>query len=72
MKSEKETLDPKIVVQIKEARERKNLTQAEVAKQSGMTVTYFAMTERGETNPSWSKLRKLFKALDLKLSIKGK
>jgi len=70
MKSDKEKLDSKIVAQIKEAREKKDLTQAEVAKQSGMTVTYYAMIERGEANPSWKKLEKLFKVLDLKLSIK--
>lgn len=64
--------DKELGLQLKEARERQNLTQADVAKQSDMTVTYYAMIERGEVNPSWAKLKKLFKVLNLKLSIKGK
>lgn len=70
MKS-KDKIDSKTAAQIKEAREKKNLTQAEVAKLSSMTETYYAMTERGETNPSYRKLEKLAKALDIKITIKG-
>lgn len=33
--------------QIKEAREKLNLTQAEVAEKANITVNYFAMIERG-------------------------
>jgi transcriptional regulator with XRE-family HTH domain len=62
--------DKELGLQLKEARENKKLTQADVASQSDMTVTYYAMIERGEVNPSWAKLKKLFKVLDLKLSIK--
>jgi transcriptional regulator with XRE-family HTH domain len=62
--------DKELGLQLKEARENKKLTQADVAGQSDMTVTYYAMIERGEVNPSWAKLKKLFKVLDLKLSIK--
>ena len=58
------------MTQIREAREQQHLTQAEVAEQAGMTVTYFAMIERGEVNPSWSKLEKLFSVLGLKFLVK--
>lgn len=64
--------DKELGLQLKEARENKKLTQADVASQSNMTVTYYAMIERGEVNPSWAKLKKLFKVLDLKLSIQEK
>ena len=64
--------DKELGLQLKEARDNKKLTQADVASQSEMTVTYYAMIERGEVNPSWAKLKKLFKVLDLKLSIEEK
>lgn len=64
--------DKALGLQLKEARENKKLTQADVAGQSDMTVTYYAMIERGEVNPSWAKLKKLFRVLDLKLSIEEK
>lgn len=70
MKSNKEKLDPKIVAQIREAREKKKLTQVEVANQAGLTETFYAMMERGEANPSVSKLNKVLEVLSLKLSIK--
>ncbi|MDP3974039.1 MAG: helix-turn-helix transcriptional regulator [Candidatus Daviesbacteria bacterium] len=70
MKPEKEKLDPKIVAQIKEAREGKKLTQVEVAKQARVTETFYAMTERGEANPSIVKLNRILKALGLKILIK--
>lgn len=59
-------------LQFKEAREKKKLTQADVAKQSDMTVTYYAMIERGEVNPSLEKVNKILAVLGLKLSIKEK
>ena len=70
MNSKKEVLDPKIVAQIKEAREGKKLTQAEVAKQARVTETFYAMMERGEANPSIVKLNRILKALGLKILIK--
>lgn len=70
MKSNKEKLDPEIVAQIREAREKKKITQVEVANQAGLTETFYAMMERGEANPSVSKLNKVLKVLGLKLLIK--
>lgn len=59
-------------LQLKEARERKKLTQADVANQSNMTVTYYAMIERGEVNPSLDKIKRLLDVLGLELVIKKK
>lgn len=70
MNSKKEVLDPQIVAQIKEARENSKLTQADVAKQARLTETFYAMTERGETNPSIAKLNRILKVLNLKILVK--
>ncbi|MCL4384103.1 helix-turn-helix transcriptional regulator [Patescibacteria group bacterium] len=70
MKTKKETLDPQMVSQMREAREQKKMTQEEVAKKAGMTVTFYAMMERGEANPSVAKLNKVLQVLGLKILIK--
>ncbi len=71
MKSDKkERIDPKLAVQIKEAREKKGLTQVEVAKQAKVSDTFYAMTERGEANPSYAKLERILKVLGLKIVAK--
>jgi transcriptional regulator with XRE-family HTH domain len=64
-------MDPKIQFgkQIKEAREKLNLTQADVAKKAKMTVNYYAMIERGEVNPSFEKIKSLAQVLKLKITI---
>lgn len=72
VKSQDDNAREKLGETLKKAREKQNLTQEEVAEKSGMTTTYYAMIERGEVNPSWAKLTKIFKVLDLKLSIKEK
>jgi transcriptional regulator with XRE-family HTH domain len=55
--------------QIKEAREKLNLTQAEVAKKADMTVNYYAMIERGEVNPSYEKIKSIARVLKMKVTI---
>ena len=50
---------------LKKAREKAELTQVEVAAKTDMTDNYYAMIERGEVNPSFDKLRKLFKVLKI-------
>lgn len=64
--------DKQLGLQLKETREQKKLTQAEVAEKAGITVTYYAMIERGEVNPSLAKIKKLLKVLGLELLIKKK
>jgi transcriptional regulator with XRE-family HTH domain len=54
---------------IKIAREKLNLTQAEIAKKADMTVNYYAMIERGEVNPSYEKIKSIAKVLKLKITI---
>ena len=71
MKSDiKDRIDIKLATKIREAREKKALTQAEVAKQAKVTETYYAMTERGETNPSLAKLNRMLETLGLKILVK--
>lgn len=55
--------------QFKTAREKLGLTQADVAKQSKMSVNYYAMVERGEVNLSLKKMKALSTVLKVKLTI---
>ncbi len=48
---------------LSEARVKANLTQAEVAKRTGMDVSYYARIERGEINTSYEKLHKIAEVL---------
>lgn len=64
--------DKEISSQLKLKREKLGLTQSQLAQKANMTVTYYAMIERGEVNPSWSKLKKLFDVLGIKLSLEVK
>ncbi len=52
---------------IKSARKKKKMTQAQVAEKAGVNKNYYAVIERGETNPSYTTLRKLGEVLDIKL-----
>ncbi len=54
---------------LKEAREKANLTQAQVAEKSGMHVQYYAGIEQGRVNTSWDKLYRIFQVLKIKLSV---
>ena len=55
--------------QIKEIREKLNLTQVEVAEKADMTVNYYAMIERGEVNPSYEKIKSIARVLKMKVTI---
>jgi DNA-binding XRE family transcriptional regulator len=52
---------------LKEAREKANLTQAEVASKAGMNTNYYARIERGEINTSYEKLHRIAEVLKLKI-----
>lgn len=52
---------------IKSAREKKNLTQVQVAEKAGLNTNYYSVIERGETNPSYTTLKKIGEVLDIKL-----
>ncbi len=68
--NQKDLIDPKLAEQLKKTREKKGLTQANVAKEAKVSETFYAMTERGETNPSLAKLNRILKALGLKIVAK--
>lgn len=51
---------------LRQARERAKLTQAEVAEKAGVHVNYYARIERGEENPSYTKLQRIMKVLGIK------
>ncbi len=54
---------------IKTARENKKLTQAEVAKKTGLNTNYYAVIERGEVKTSLENIEKICKALGIKLIL---
>ena len=51
---------------LRTARERTKLTQAEVAAKAEINHNYYAVIERGEANPSYRKLQKILKVLNIK------
>lgn len=53
---------------LKEIRERKSLSQEEVANMVGISVTYYSGIERGEENPTFAVLGSICKALKIKSS----
>lgn len=53
---------------LQDARQRKGLTQAEVAKQAGTNTNYYAKLERGEAVASLKMLEKVVKALGIQSS----
>lgn len=54
---------------IKEAREKKKLTQAEVAQKVGLNTNYYAVIERGEVTTSIENIEKICKALGIRLVL---
>ena len=53
----------------KEAREKKKLTQAEVAQKVGLNTNYYAVIERGEVTTSIENIEKICKALGIRLVL---
>ena len=53
---------------IKKARQKAEMTQAEVSLKAGIHVNYFARIERGEENPSIDIIEKISRALKVKSS----
>jgi transcriptional regulator with XRE-family HTH domain len=51
---------------IRKAREKAGMTQAEVADQAEINVSYYAQIERGEVNVSFDKLQSVIKVLKIK------
>lgn len=53
---------------LKKIREKRGLTQSQVAQMAGIHVNFYARIERGEENPSYETLEKITKALKTKSS----
>jgi DNA-binding XRE family transcriptional regulator len=53
---------------LKAARLRCSMTQAQVAKKADISVNYYARMERDEVNPSLEVFKKVVKALNAKSS----
>ncbi len=51
---------------LRKAREKAGMTQAEVADQAEINVSYYAQIERGEVNVSFDKLQSIIKVLKIK------
>ena len=54
---------------LREAREKQNMTQEDVAKKAGVNTNYYAVIERGEVEARAEKLTRIFEALGIKLSF---
>lgn len=53
---------------LKEIRERRKLSQEDVAKTTGISITYYAGIERGEENPTITVIESICKALRVQSS----
>jgi transcriptional regulator with XRE-family HTH domain len=51
---------------LRQAREKTQLTQQDVADGADMHVNYYARIERGQENPSFEKLQSIMKVLKIK------
>jgi len=71
-KAEYEALEPEyqIILAALDAREKKNLTQAQLAKLVGTSQANISKLENGELNPSIAFLKRFAEACDMKLSIR--
>lgn len=58
-----------IAKQVKDAREKIKLTQAEVAEKAEITTNYYAMIERAEANANSDILGRIGKVLKISIKI---
>lgn len=54
---------------VRTLREKRNLSQAELANKGGFNRNYIGMVERGERNPRLDTLQRLADALEVDLSL---
>ena len=66
MSENNETTRKKLGDKVRKAREKAQLTQAEVAERAGINSSYYAQIERGEVNLSVDKLQSIAKVLKIK------
>lgn len=58
--------DTKLGKNLREARNKTHLTQAQVAEKAGIHVNFYARIERGEVDPSLDTLKTILKILKIK------
>jgi transcriptional regulator with XRE-family HTH domain len=56
------------MLRIRTIRERKGLSQRALAERAEMSITFLSNVELGKVDPSLSTLRRLAKALDVKIA----
>lgn len=54
---------------LKLARQKKKLTQSDIADRADINVNYYARIERGEENPSLDTLRSIAKILNVIIQV---
>lgn len=62
----------KVIAEMIDARQKKKLTQAGLAKKAGMQQAAIARLESGKSNPRYKTLNKIAKALDKKIAFVDK
>lgn len=55
----------KNAARLRKARRSKSLTQVEAAEKAGVSISYYAQVERGEINPTATKLLRIINALGI-------
>jgi transcriptional regulator with XRE-family HTH domain len=63
--------DPALAAVLRELREAKGRSQEQLAHEVGLTVGSYARIERGQSNPTWSTVRRIATALDIRLGELG-
>lgn len=61
-------VDDALARALRHLREQRGLTQEDVAHKAGLTVTAVARVERGRTDPAWSTVRRIARALEVSLA----
>ena len=60
------TTQEKIAFNLRTARDKKRLTQEEVAKKADISTNHYARIERGETSPNLETFERIIKSLGVK------
>lgn len=60
------TTQEKIAINLRTARDKKRLTQKEVAKKADISTNHYARIERGETSPNLETFERIIKSLGVK------
>jgi DNA-binding XRE family transcriptional regulator len=59
---------PELGHALRQAREEAGLTQAQLAKQANINVTWISHIESGRVNPAWGTVRRICRALKVSVS----